>query len=197
MKKALGFVLLCLCLLLAGVSSAFSTPIASGTVTLDGTESLTSTLRVFRNGVPSTWLSPKAFPGTLVCSGGDCFYETVSLTPGLLEFVRATYDWDSGGAANIFVVGYLNSFDVNNLSTNYLGDPGFSVLQSEPGPRSFEVFVPDGNSLVLAFSTVTPSSFGSVSYSVEGFGAVPEPSTMLLLGSGLIGLWGARKKFKK
>jgi len=27
--------------------------------------------------------------------------------------------------------------------------------------------------------------------------AVPEPITILLLGSGLLGLWGVRKKFKK
>ena len=26
---------------------------------------------------------------------------------------------------------------------------------------------------------------------------VPEPAIMLLLGSGLLGLWGARKKFRK
>jgi hypothetical protein len=30
-----------------------------------------------------------------------------------------------------------------------------------------------------------------------GVDPVPEPSTMLLLGSGMLGLWGYRKKIKK
>jgi hypothetical protein len=32
---------------------------------------------------------------------------------------------------------------------------------------------------------------------LKNFTSVPEPSTLLLLGSGLLGLWGLRKKFKK
>ena len=51
-------------------------------------------------------------------------------------------------------------------------------------------------------NTWSPSSF-SVAFNEAAFGVtavngpVPEPTTMLLVGSGLLGLWGARKKFKK
>jgi hypothetical protein len=62
---------------------------------------------------------------------------------------------------------------------------------------------PEGNS----YASYTPLS-GQPGY-ISGYdvtytfisdghtGQVPEPCTMLLIGSGLVGLWGARKKFKK
>ena len=186
--------------LVAVASIADAVPITSGTVTLDGTESLISTDRVNRDGVASTWAGPKPYPGTLAClGGGNCFYETVTVSPSPFEFISVSYEWIAGSAANIFLVGYLNSFSTANLATNYLGDPGLSVSLGDPGPRSFQVVVPNGDNLELVFSTVRNNSFGTVSYIVEGFdspAAVPEPVTGALVASGfaLVALRRRRNK---
>jgi hypothetical protein len=53
---------------------------------------------------------------------------------------------------------------------------------NDAGELVFWAHLTDGREVIARANPLTP---------------VPEPSTMLLLGSGLLGLWGARKKFKK
>jgi hypothetical protein len=121
----------------------------------------------------------------------------VSTSP--LEFVRVTYSVLSGSDANIFLAAYVNSFNVASLSANYIGDPGFSSTLGGL-PLAFEVIVPSGSSLVLAFSTVFNNSFGTAFYTVDAFesadagAAIPEPATCGLLASGLALLGAARRR---
>lgn len=199
MKKLICCLFLGLALVLPAVSPAWSALIGSGTVTLEGTESLTHLGRMNRNGVASTWAAPKPFPGIINLTA-LYYFKTVSFTPGSLENVEISYEYTSG-PGTLFVAAYLNSFDVNNLSTNYLGDPGASPVQTLPGPLTFQVVVPAGDSLVLAFNTAFDggnSVPGTVSYTVTGYpSTVPLPSAILLLGPGLVGLAAIRRRLKK
>jgi len=75
------------------------------------------------------------------------------------------------------------NFDLPTSALNNFKD-NFAIV-NQPSGGNIWFFIEDG---------YTNDNVGSVFASVA---PIPEPSTMLLLGSGLIGLWGFRRKFKK
>lgn len=134
------------------------------TITIDGTEPLVSEHRLFRDAIPSTFESPKQFPGTQ--GVGSYFFKTETISPPI-DMVTVSCEWISG--SYLFMAGYLDSFDINNLETNYLGDPGSSPTAGKS--HQMEVIVPYGKQLVLSFMNCTTGSFGKIGYTVSGKGA--------------------------
>jgi hypothetical protein len=156
---------LCVCATAAPLQAA---QLASGTITINGSEAITGPNRVSRDGIAASIAAPKSFPGTLSCSGGTCYFRTVIVTP-THPFVIVTITGGTNGT-NVFAVGYFNSFSASALATNYLGDGGSSVgggLQS-----TFSVTVPPGDPFVLAVGSVG-ASFGTVSYDISDSATIP------------------------
>jgi hypothetical protein len=166
-----------LLLALACAAPASAAVLSSGTITIDGTETLTAATRVTRNGIASTFASQKPYPGPNACPGGTCFYRTVTVTP-LNPMVTVTLTATDN---NIFAVAYLDNFNPANLATNYLGDGGVS------GSITFQVIVPAGHQLVVTF--VNAAGLGSVVFQISDpsvLSATPAPPTAILLMAGLL-----------
>jgi hypothetical protein len=176
---------LCLVVLLSPLSAA---TLSSGTVTIDGTETIVGANRLFRDATASTFSAPKSFPGAFSCSG-NCGFRTITIPVGGPQ-VTITI---TNTPTTVFVAAYRDSFSPTSLATNYLGDAGSSAL------RTFEVTVPPGSSLVLVFMGIQAGATGSVTYQVTGtpIALVPTLSTVGLAILSVLLIAGAAFTFRR
>lgn len=189
MKKLVRFVLAAAALS-PGLSAAVLLDIQG---VVDQTD-LTTQRRLFRDGVPSIWGTPKAFPG-LNAAVGPRGYDVFSFVVGAGDrtFFQISVD-DPTNSGQIFSQAYLDAFNPANLSQNYLGDLGFSP-QAFGLPVTYQVEVPTLSKLFVVVQRVDIQNANSPNRPyglvVESFytsnyddtlPGIPEPSTVGMAG---------------
>lgn len=104
--------------------------------------------RLTRDGVASTCPVPGGC--VIFATTGNRQFDayTFANTTGLTRCVTVGLNTITAANCNLWVVGYLNTYDPNAMCTNYIGDTGNSS-GIPPVPIAFDASVPPGASLIL------------------------------------------------
>ena len=143
---------------------------------------------------------------------------SVTVSPTDDIFLYATIYNDAASNEDIYYTAQGTNFDQQAWGPGTLPPDVYNFISGKaPWSILYETgtSIGPGETLTYLFGTLelvgppapvgTYYSLGWLSIAGDGIqrqaeinvAAVPEPTTMLLLGSGLLGLWGVRKKFKK
>jgi hypothetical protein len=173
-----------------GSTTAFSIPTCpaatitrTGAITADDAQ---QAARLGRNSVASSCASAKACPSALGTGNRSFDQYTFTNASDVTACVTVNIDADPScsGTNQILSSAYLDSYDPQNLCTNYLADAGQSP---DAGFHSYSFEVPAGHNFVVVISDVTEGGLcpgytvkvsGLVDNATTGSGACPTPPTV-------------------
>ena len=129
--------------------------------------------RLNRNGIASSCATPKACAPFDATPGRAYDSYTIPNQSGAPQCVTINLSENAADTNNLQSNAYLNSYDPNNICTNFLGDPGLST-GVPPAPTSFSVVVPAGQSLVVVVHTTNPGEIAG-RYTLQILGNLCNP----------------------
>jgi hypothetical protein len=178
----------------------------SGTGGIEYTTSIAPDSSPWDGAIYSYSVSWNAYTGTATFVAEYPLVDTVTSQPLVLFNLTRTFSNLEGRYPRVVALEGKDSDDVADMTMSVDGVTPITFSTSGiPGwVPSQKIFISDPWNISLSgtfqfsndiFGDTQNNLLGQIQ--LKNFTPVPEPSTLLLLGSGLLSLWGLRKKFKK